>query len=589
MMRNHPLFVLVGWLLSFTIAAPATSLNEHESRIAKRAPNWQSYPAATASGHQTSVNQLSAAGYRLISLSVYGTPPNTRYAAVWVQRSGPSWYAIHEASGSAYQTWFDNYSKLGYVSTIVTVTGPAGAPVFAGVMEQNGVNNWYQKCGLSAAAFQTELVNAQNNRYILKSFSEYSPGNPLYCGVWYANSQFDKYTSFVSQSYANYQTKFNSETTKPNWRPSYFSVSQSHTISSTFTDTDVGSWVARHGLTAASLQTEYATQKAAGRYIIHLQGGGDGANANFAAIFAEYDVPTPRSWRAVGTVTGFQNNGATESSADAIMSGWMKQNGVRQAQLSVSKGGKILLEKAYSWSEATRHTIQPTDVFLLASNSKMFVAAAIQTLINKGSISLSTKVYPYLGYTSTTDPRLQQITVDHLLTHFGGLDIAISKFDVTYSANVVAKAQNTGSTPATIKDTVNYMSKYTLDYNPGAYYAYSNYGYLLLSYLVERVTGQTYYDYLKAAVLTPGGYDVRKWGTSSSLHVNDPITQESVYTGISALTPQSTLEVAAIFGGDGMAKEVCFGPAALACSASTLAKFIATHGTLLSLFSVLSV
>ena len=78
------------------------------------------------------------------------------------------------------------------------------------------------------------------------------------------------------------------------------------------------------------------------------------------------------------------------------------------------------------------------------------------------------------------------------------------------------------------KNIVDYMSRYTLDYDPGTEPgAYSNYGYVLLSYLVELVTGMAYYDYLSSAILKPGGYDVRQWPTSPGAHFNDPITQES--------------------------------------------------------------
>jgi CubicO group peptidase (beta-lactamase class C family) len=62
------------------------------------------------------------------------------------------------------------------------------------------------------------------------------------------------------------------------------------------------------------------------------------------------------------------------------MENWMKVNGMRQAQFTIGKNGNILLQKAYSWSEATRHTKVTNDVFLLASISKAFLAAAVQTL-----------------------------------------------------------------------------------------------------------------------------------------------------------------------------------------------------------------
>ena len=330
-------------------------------------------------------------------------------------------------------------------------------------------------------------------------------------------------------------------------------------------------------MTAADLQSEYGTQKAAGRYIIHLQGGGTGSSANFAALWAEQDIPTPRSWRVTGSITGFQNNAVAEAAADSLMQNFMKTNGVRQAQLSVGKNGVKLLQHGYSWSESNRHTTLPNDVFLLASISKAFLEATVQTLYNSNKLSPNTKVYPLLGYTNTPDPRLQQITVDQLLTHYGGLNDTKSGFDPAYSMRLIAAAQHTGTNPATIKNIVDYMSSYTLDYNPGAGYAYSNYGYILLSYVVEHVTGMAYYEYLTQAVLQPGGYAVQKWLTSPAAHATDPITQESQNTGLNGASPGSSTLIADIFGGDGQYKEDCFGEGALAASASTLVDFIHEH------------
>ena len=263
------------------------------SHVARAIPRVQFYYGVTADQHQTNFNTLSTTGYRMISLSVYGQPPNHRYAAVWVQRSGPSYYAIHEASVTEYQSFFDIHSRNGYVSTIITVTGPPSAPIFSGVMEQNGVTNWYERCELTTPQYTTMLQYAQANRYILKSFTEYgSPSDRRYCGVWYYNEPLENYTYFMDESYTAYQDTFNSETQKPFWRPSYLSVSEDHQISSTFVDTDVGSWVARYGMTASDLQSEYVNQQAAGRYIIHLQGGGTGSDANYAALWSTQDIPT---------------------------------------------------------------------------------------------------------------------------------------------------------------------------------------------------------------------------------------------------------------------------------------------------------
>ena len=283
---------LLGLVLS-TVSAVSAG----QTSLAKAIPWLQFYYGVTTDQHQTSFNSLSATGYRMISLSVYGQPPNHRYAAVWAQHPGSlvPYFAIHEASSTAYQSFFDTHSLEGYVSTLVSVTGPPPVAIFSGVMEQNGVTNWYQKCGLTTAQYTTELQNASTTHFILKSFTEYgSSSNRLYCGVWYHNDQSENYTYFVDESYAANQSTFNSETQKPFWRPSYLSVSEDHQISSTFDNTNVGSWVAKYGMTANDVQSEYVNQQAAGRYIIHLQGGGTGSDTSYAALWSTQDVPTQR-------------------------------------------------------------------------------------------------------------------------------------------------------------------------------------------------------------------------------------------------------------------------------------------------------
>ena len=80
---------------------------------------------------------------------------------------------------------------------------------------------------------------------------------------------------------------------------------------------------------------------------------------------------------------------------------------------------------------------------------------------------------------------------------------------------------------------------------------YSNYGYLLLSFAIEIVTKQPYYDYLKATVLDLARLDVRKWPAAAAAHTAGAVTQESAYMGLSALQPLSPNLVANMFGGEG--------------------------------------
>ena len=84
---------------------------------------FQAYHGVTGAQHQIHFNTLSAQGCRMISLSVYGDPGDARYAAVWLQRGGAGWVAVHGVDGAGYQSFFNNWTAKGYVPVLVSATG----------------------------------------------------------------------------------------------------------------------------------------------------------------------------------------------------------------------------------------------------------------------------------------------------------------------------------------------------------------------------------------------------------------------------------------------------------------------------------
>src|SRR5271167_2372092 len=97
---------------------------------------FQAYHGVNAAQHQANFNTLSSQGYRMISLSVYGDPGSPLYAAVWVQRGGPAWVAVHGINAADYQTFFNTWTAKGYVPVLVSAAGPFANAVFAAVFEQ---------------------------------------------------------------------------------------------------------------------------------------------------------------------------------------------------------------------------------------------------------------------------------------------------------------------------------------------------------------------------------------------------------------------------------------------------------------------
>src|SRR5215470_14969866 len=108
----------------------------------KESVMFQAYHGVTAAQHQAHFNNLSAQGFRMISLSVYGDPGDARYAAVWVKRGGASWVAVHGVDSAGYQQFFNTWTAKGYSPGLISATGSSTNAVFAATFEQ-GISGPY--------------------------------------------------------------------------------------------------------------------------------------------------------------------------------------------------------------------------------------------------------------------------------------------------------------------------------------------------------------------------------------------------------------------------------------------------------------
>jgi CubicO group peptidase (beta-lactamase class C family) len=539
---------------------------------------FQAYHGVSAAVHQANVTKLSAEGYGMISLSVYGDPGAALYAAVWVNRPMPKWQAIHGVDAAQYQNWFNTWSSQGYASEIVSGTGTGNNAIFAAVMIQGVAGQWVARHNLSPADFASENASAQSNGLMPHCVSIYgASGQPTYAGIWRANPGFVKWKVNPADAAASYQTTFNTDTQLPGvtlngWRPSYVAVSADQTYCSVYKDDSVGHWVARHGMSAADYQAEFDTQKAAGRYPICVQGGGSGNNIVYAAVFASQDLPLPRTWTVSGAAV------PAYASIDNAMESFMKTNAVRAAQVAFGKNGTIEFARAYTWAEQGYRATQPSDRFLLASCSKMFCEAVIQALFDAKVLSPTDKAYAKLGFSHPADPRSDAITIQNLLDHKGGYDDTIPpKFDPTYNMGEIAKSL--GVTTLTRLDVARYMYQQPLQHDPGTTYAYSNYGYLLLAAVADKVTSQgDYYKYLSSTLLQPEGItEVGVVSTLASGRNNEEAIAEDPGLGLNALSPTSPLQVPSVYGGDGEINEVGVANDGLGASARALAQFAHLH------------
>ena len=538
------------------------------------------YHGVTGPSHQTRFDDLSKKGFRLISISVYGERNAPRYAAVWAQRAGPAWQAVHGLDAAHYQSTFNGLTRRGFVPVLLSVTGPASNPVFAGTFEQISAPVFLCRFGLTdgpeSSPNTLAAVNkwARQNNCIFRSGAVY--GNALgraYAGVWLPNVDKAKWAAHLMGNGEGFQQWFDAYTQLP-FRPAYVDSSPDHFYLGCFRDDSVGTWVARHGLTSDEYQAEFDKQVKAGRMPITVQGGGSGGGTRYSAVFAARDQPLKRVWKANCSV------GAQLTGPHNVMKSFMQANNVRAGALAVRKGASVKLACGYTWAEPGYPQTQPNSLFRLASVSKAFGCAAIQKLVADKKLDLDEKVFSLLGITKkaltsqTPSKWIKDVTVGHCVRHEGGWDRTVSSFDAVFAQRKIARDLKLKGR-VTKLDIARYMYGEPLQFKPGTDSEYSNFGYVLLSLVVEKKSGKRFMDYLRQKVLTPIRVsDVFVAQTLRQGRREREVTYDDPNLGESAWDPWASNKVPFCYGGEGWTTEAMDAGGGLVASAPAVAAFI---------------
>ena len=162
--------------------------------------------------------------------------------------------------------------------------------------------------------------------------------------------------------------------------------------------------------------------------------------------------------------------------------------------LLVARHGKVLLEDA--WGLADRGTGRRATVdtqFNLGSMNKMFTAVAILQLVEAGKVSLEATVGTYLPDYPNRDVA-EKVTVRELLNHTGGTGDFVSP---EWFANRDSIKEHA--------DYIKLLGARGPDHEPGKEFRYSNYGFILLGAIIERVSGVSYYEYVDGHIFKPAG------------------------------------------------------------------------------------
>jgi CubicO group peptidase (beta-lactamase class C family) len=192
----------------------------------------------------------------------------------------------------------------------------------------------------------------------------------------------------------------------------------------------------------------------------------------------------------------------------------MEENHIAGAAVSVVKDGKLLFAKGYGYADLEKGI--PVDpgltVFRIGSVTKLFTWTAVMQLVEQGKLDLDADVNTYLDF-RIPDTYSHPITLKHLLTHTAGFEdrhvdmVKLKDEDLAPPREWLAS-----HIPARVRP-------------PGESPAYSNYGAALAGYIVARVSGESYSQYVQEQVLNPLGMksSTAQWPTPPDLSARESV------------------------------------------------------------------
>src|SRR5215203_7383251 len=168
---------------------------------------------------------------------------------------------------------------------------------------------------------------------------------------------------------------------------------------------------------------------------------------------------------------------------------------VAKVEKAISKmDGKPVFAQAYGMADREKKTPNTLKTrFRLGSMNKMFTAVATLQLVQNGKLDLKAPFGNYLIDYPNKDVA-SKVTIEQMLSHTGGTgDIFGPEFDKN---RLELK---------TLQDYVKLYGNRGPEFEPGSRWQYSNYGFLLLGVIIEKVSGQSYYDYARDHIFKPAG------------------------------------------------------------------------------------
>lgn len=445
---------------------------------------WVARHGLNTDQYQAEFERLAGLGYRPSYVSGYELNNEARYAAVFEQDPGSvPWIARHGMTSEQYQKEFTSIVNQGYRPTLVNGYSVGNQDYYTAIWELRDGPAWFARHGMSSEDYQNEFDKQLAAGFRPIHVSGYNAyGVERYAAIW-EQSIGPAWTARHGMSADEYQMEFD-RLGQAGFRlvhVSAFTVNDQDRFAAIWELRNGLPFIARHGLNAETYQQSFDDYRYQGYRPAVISGYGSRGTDRYAAIWHN---------------TAYS---ATElNRIDAIVENVRSSSGIPGISIAIAKDGRLVFAKGYGFADRENQiALRPSHLFRIASLSKPITATAILKLSEQGRLNLDQTVFGPNGILGDSygslrpyNPGVADITIRQLLNHTSG------------------GWTNDASDPMFLNPEMDQtqliswvLDNRPLNNTPGTVYAYSNFGYSLLGRIIERVSGQSYQDWVKQNVL----------------------------------------------------------------------------------------
>ncbi|MFF2519854.1 serine hydrolase [Streptomyces sp. NPDC058086] len=468
---------------------------------------WTARHNLTAGQYEEEAGRLKKEGYRLLDLCGYQVGAEARYAAIWEKRAGPEQLSNHAVRFDRYSDYFatnsgsfqlvrlNGYNIAGDVFFATIWESPTGsAPKWWS--ETHSAPKWWARHEVKQSELQAVFDDRDTAGYRLVDISAY-PG-PGFLGTQFAmvwELAGEQHWGWIPPRVREYYQRDFEKVIAQGYRPARVSAflpggsGQTAYYTAALEKSVKCPFYARHGISSGMYQHEVEHQGRSYRPIFvggftADYGGGRKATPGFSPI-----------WRRC----------EADSMVPHLTEAYMKKFDVPGLSLAFAQQGLLLYAGGFGLADKeTGERVTTSSLFRIASLTKGITSTAILRLIEQGRIRMTDTVFGTRGILRTTygtqpyGPGVESITVQNLLEHTAGPGWSNASPDPVTQQPGLDQAQ-------LISWVLDNRPLNNAGGTPGVEWKYSNFGYVVLGRIIERVTGRSYEAHIRQDVLAPCG------------------------------------------------------------------------------------